>query len=58
FFNEPSKTLKVFGITGTNGKTTTSNLILQYLSIIACVFIIYCYKRNKARWTYIFFICC
>lgn len=34
FFNEPSKTLKVFGITGTNGKTTTSNLIFQYLSML------------------------
>jgi UDP-N-acetylmuramoyl-L-alanyl-D-glutamate--2,6-diaminopimelate ligase len=34
FFNEPSKNLKVFGITGTNGKTTTSNLILQYLSML------------------------
>jgi UDP-N-acetylmuramoyl-L-alanyl-D-glutamate--2,6-diaminopimelate ligase len=30
FYDEPSKDLKVVGITGTNGKTTVSNLLAQY----------------------------
>ncbi|WP_456403131.1 UDP-N-acetylmuramoyl-L-alanyl-D-glutamate--2,6-diaminopimelate ligase [Persephonella sp.] len=33
FFREPSKDLKVIGVTGTNGKTTVTNLILQYLEL-------------------------
>ncbi|MGC9187954.1 MAG: UDP-N-acetylmuramoyl-L-alanyl-D-glutamate--2,6-diaminopimelate ligase [Sulfurihydrogenibium sp.] len=30
FYDEPSKSIKVLGITGTNGKTTVSNLLAQY----------------------------
>lgn len=33
FFN-PSENLKVIGITGTNGKTSTSNILAQYLTFL------------------------
>ncbi|WP_457622457.1 UDP-N-acetylmuramoyl-L-alanyl-D-glutamate--2,6-diaminopimelate ligase [Persephonella sp.] len=33
FYDYPSKELKVIGVTGTNGKTTVTNLILQYLEL-------------------------
>ena len=33
FYDNPSKDLKVIGITGTNGKTTTSNLLAQYYQL-------------------------
>ncbi|RUM42865.1 MAG: UDP-N-acetylmuramoyl-L-alanyl-D-glutamate--2,6-diaminopimelate ligase, partial [Desulfurobacterium sp.] len=32
FFGEPSKKLKIFGITGTNGKTTTSYILYTVLN--------------------------
>lgn len=32
FFNQPSRSLKLIGITGTNGKTTTSYLVHQLLN--------------------------
>lgn len=32
FFDYPSRKLKIFGITGTNGKTTTANIISQVFS--------------------------
>ncbi len=31
FYGDPSKGLKIIGVTGTNGKTTVTNLLLQYL---------------------------
>lgn len=33
FYDEPSKDLKVVGITGTNGKTTVSNILAQYYEL-------------------------
>lgn len=33
FFNEPSKKMKLIGITGTNGKTTTANIIYSLLTL-------------------------
>ncbi|GAB6073201.1 UDP-N-acetylmuramoyl-L-alanyl-D-glutamate--2,6-diaminopimelate ligase [Venenivibrio stagnispumantis] len=34
FFENPSKDLKIIGITGTNGKTTTSNLLATYYELL------------------------
>lgn len=34
FYNYPSEKLKVIGVTGTNGKTTVTNLIAQYLNAL------------------------
>lgn len=33
FYNDPSSNLTLFGVTGTNGKTTVSHLIHQFLSL-------------------------
>ena len=33
FFNDPSAEMKVFGVTGTNGKTTVTHLIAKILSV-------------------------
>ncbi|ACO02989.1 MAG TPA: UDP-N-acetylmuramoyl-L-alanyl-D-glutamate--2,6-diaminopimelate ligase [Persephonella sp.] len=33
FYDHPSEKLKVIGVTGTNGKTTVTNLLLQYLEL-------------------------
>ncbi len=33
FYSEPDENLKIFGVTGTNGKTTTTNLLYQYLNL-------------------------
>ncbi|KAJ0970168.1 hypothetical protein J5N97_023045 [Dioscorea zingiberensis] len=35
FYNNPSKSLKVIGITGTNGKTTTAHLVQSLLNALA-----------------------
>ena len=34
FYNEPSKELQVFGVTGTNGKTTNCYLLTQALEAL------------------------
>lgn len=34
FFNNPSLNLNVIGITGTNGKTSTANILAQYLTFL------------------------
>ncbi len=34
FYNNPSKELSVIGITGTNGKTSTANILAQYLTLL------------------------
>ncbi|MEJ5172986.1 MAG: UDP-N-acetylmuramoyl-L-alanyl-D-glutamate--2,6-diaminopimelate ligase [Hydrogenothermaceae bacterium] len=36
FFDEPSKGLKVIGITGTNGKTSVSNILAQFYEFAGC----------------------
>ncbi|BBA84552.1 UDP-N-acetylmuramoyl-L-alanyl-D-glutamate--2 6-diaminopimelate ligase [endosymbiont of Euscepes postfasciatus] len=34
FYNDPSKNINFIGITGTNGKTTVSNLIFQWIKLL------------------------